>query len=301
MMVALGNWIGAADANEPPKKKRRQGNESHIAKVNTCNIPQEYLLERFVGTIAMFDESWNISNPACDWLGLTCDEQGIVKKIEWESLGPMPTEELCTTLMVDLLPGSLTTLTLVESGFAGNVDFGSLPPQLEVLKLSYNAFNGTADLENAPQTLQEVILDENLFRNCPNWTSLPTSLIYLSIQGNQLRGELQLQMLPPKLVTLALSGNRLSGDLDLNHLPATMEEVYLSLNMFDGFAVLDSLPVGLKELTLNDNTELSGKVDRADLPDDIFWLHGNTKIAVKDGDKYTIGKSSINSRIQRPM
>ena len=55
------------------------------AKVSCAIVPQEYELENFVKDVTKaYFPSWNTNTPACEWIGVFCNELG---KISRNSLG----------------------------------------------------------------------------------------------------------------------------------------------------------------------------------------------------------------------
>ena len=215
------------------------------AKVSSSILPAEHDLIRLIQGVKNPDPSWTPDTPACDWVGVSCNDAEKVRAIRWEWM-----QSLYGTLSLRYLPVSLVSFSVDrtfnlahENKLSGEIELTSLPAGLTDFNLSENRFNGSVDL-----------------------TSLPENLTHLYLNGNDLCGEVCLDYLPLKLQHLSLSKNHFTGTPILTKLPPALVSLGLSQNQFEGHINLDALPLSLKHLWLDENKELSGTYSLNMLP-----------------------------------
>ena len=257
------------DAQEPPLKRRRsssptpdsfsslqptgvQARKSYGAKVRGTVMPQEYELEKLLERITSRYDSWNVSNHACDWSGMKCNEEREVTVIDWTCCG------IRGPLNWAHLPSTLKEMYACGDEIQGDLPLEDFPNHLEVLSLFDNYLRGELDFSQLPKTMKQLFLNRNDFEGHVDLTCLPTTLLYLELQQNTLCGEVRLDKLPEGLQGLNLGENEFSGTLDLEHLPTTLEELRLDHNEFEGTVDLSELPDTLSKLDLSGNTDLTG-------------------------------------------
>mmetsp|Transcript_22827 Transcript_22827/g.31320 ORF Transcript_22827/g.31320 Transcript_22827/m.31320 type:complete len:197 (+) Transcript_22827:53-643(+) len=107
------------------------------------------------------------------------------------------------------------------------------------------------------------------------WDYLPRTLETIYVQENELSGGVNLCGLPFGILLLHAAKNRFSGQLDFSSLPPNIKRLYLNDNLFSGEIKFDSLPKDMIMLYLQDNAQLSGKIERANLP---RLLHSNSDL-----------------------
>ena len=251
----------------------RRITEKRPSKVRGAQLPQEYELSQFIQHIHKTKTTWNTSNPACEWEGVTCDEELNVMEVNWGFMflsGSPSWGDLCRTVR---------NFSVWENGLTGGVSFSELPPGLSYLQLSTNAFSGELDLTHLPARLESLLLKDNKFEGNVDLTHLPSTLRKLCMSENQISGKVNLTGLPRKLSDLSFPDNKLTGPLDLEHLPPSLVHLDCENNNFTGVAKFDRLPRSFEILRVTNNPMLSGYVETSKLPKTLkcIWV-GNTRI-----------------------
>mmetsp|Transcript_2149 Transcript_2149/g.2903 ORF Transcript_2149/g.2903 Transcript_2149/m.2903 type:complete len:200 (-) Transcript_2149:39-638(-) len=160
-------------AADSPKGTTRAG------KVRGMFLPPEYELTKFISDVQNVHESWNTTTPACEWIGVTCSEQGEVSRIAWSGRG------LSGTLHWGSIPRSVTYLELSGNQLSGCVSFALLPPVLERMWLQGNRFTGELHLEDLPPTMLILNISRNQFTGFVDLSFLKDSKITgFDITGN---------------------------------------------------------------------------------------------------------------------
>ena len=229
-------------------------------KIRGANLPQEYELTRLTCEIANPPSSWNTSTKASDWMGVSCDENSRVTRINWSYM------DLIGTLQWDYLCSTLQEFQVWQNGFSGNVPLNKLPAEMTKLEISCNAFSGELDFSHLPEKMDTIILTQNNFEGCVDLTRLPEALTFFNINENNFSRSVCLSNLPSNLRLLGLARNHFTGPLDLQHLPPSLQVFEGHGNLFSGIVLLDCLPEGLRKLTLEENTKLVGEIDKDVIP-----------------------------------
>ena len=213
------------DNISPGKRKR-----SHLGRVHGRQLPDEFSIERFIQNVTgERDESWSSAYPAYQWKGVTCNREGKVTGIEWN------TTKLQGTLHWENLPSTVEHLSLRGKCYA------------------YSLLGGTLDLSVLPRGLKTIDLAGNSFYGPLDLTALPPHLETAIFYGNDFSGSVDLAALPPRLESADFHENSCSGLLDLAQLPPTLKELSLRSNKFKGSVDLTKLPEVLEELELDNN------------------------------------------------
>ena len=249
----------------------------------TSRPSDEVWLERFLQNVTgERDKTWSSAYPACQWRNVTCNMEGKVTGINWNTeklQGTLHWENLPSTvehlllrgrsdkqtrlggtLDLSVLPRGLKTLYLAGHSFYGPLELTALPPHLEEANFSLNYFSGSLDLTRLPSTLKWISLSWNQFKSSVDLTKLPGGMTNLELDHNQLSGEISLNQLPRSLQHLYLNQNHLCGPVDLTKLPGGMTNLELDHNQLSGEISLNQLPRSLQHLYLNQNN-FSGPVD----------------------------------------
>ena len=266
--------VSSVTQDEGRSAKRRKRNEGispvreeatpHKAikahKVRGAQLPQEYELAHFVQDLKYPHRTWNSSVPACEWIGVTCDEELRVTDIEWWFMGlkgPLQWDHLCHTVRDFSARGSK---------IQGSVPLDVLPSEMTKFLIINNGFSGELDFLHLPHAIKGLYLNDNKFQGCVDLTHLPATLRVLKVYLNQLSGEVDLTRLPQRMEELILTANRFTGSLNLQHLPPSLKILECNQNLFVGLVMFDRLPINLLKLDLSENAGLCGELDRAVLP-----------------------------------
>mmetsp|Transcript_18743 Transcript_18743/g.25890 ORF Transcript_18743/g.25890 Transcript_18743/m.25890 type:complete len:280 (+) Transcript_18743:48-887(+) len=262
--------MSLSDAQKPhaPRNSHNEGNEEgkhnvRIGRVGGSNLPQEYELARFVELVENPHPTWNVSTPACEWKGVTCEDGLHVTKIDWENVAEL--NSLSGSIQWEWLPQKILVVDVAKQKLSGNVPLKTLPSKLRVLNLVLNQFSGGLDLQFLPNTLEKVWVDYNNFQDGVDLTQLSQSLLALTLSSNKLSGHVDLVSLPSGMTCLNLSRNLFTGPVQLRRLPATLKALYLNNNHFTGLARLDNLPESLEVLWMHDNDELASEGNPLDI------------------------------------
>ena len=229
------------------------------SKVRGANLPQEYELERVVRNIENPHRSWNASTSACEWNGVTCDQDMHVEDIHWSFKDLSLFEFHECSFGFEFLPQTIRSLDIGRNELSGPVQLDLLPSNLNILKIGHNKFDGGLDLTRLPCTLEHANFNKNRFEGNVDLTLLPPSLREFS--SNTLSGDIVLDVLPQIMTVLVLHDNKFTGNLDLQHLPVSLEVLSCKNNCFSGLVQFDNLPPRLETLALHGNSELHGIVD----------------------------------------
>lgn len=213
----------------PPSKILKLG------KLRGAVLPVEYDLLRLIENITNPHNSWMGDTPACEWMGVVCNEKLQVTKIEWGLM------KLQGTIIWSALPNSLRDLSLLNNQLTGHVDLTHLPEGLNELWIMQNYFSGSVDLTCLSCGLNKLFMSNNEFVGSVDLTQLPDSLMSLSLSRNHLTGSIDLMCLPHEMKYLYLNNNELSGIADLTLLPKNMVRLDLSKNCFVQF-ISETIP-----------------------------------------------------------
>ena len=248
------------------------------AKVNSMVLPPEHVLLRLVAKVVNPHKSWNSKTGICNWFGVKCDAQGVVKEIRWWAQG------LHGELNLRHLPHTLSSFCVEVNKFSGPALLHVLPITLEYFNLNQNKFFGALDLASLPRALLSTNLSSNQFTGEVCLAMLPTHLERLSLDSNSLSGSIDLTQLPTSIKALSLSMNKFSGDLCFSKLPRTLESLDISGNAFSGSPDLTRLPE-INYYNLSDNVAMQGEIEI--LPRGMFVR--NTQIKVLGHDAQASG------------
>ena len=114
--------------------------------------------------------------PPCDWNGVQCEENLIVK-IDWSYDLRVEISSLCwlpstvrtldvahtyinNSLETRLLPKQLVWCNLVSCGISGTLELRTLPPQMKRLELQQNKLKGEVRLTHLPTTMEYIDLSK---------------------------------------------------------------------------------------------------------------------------------------------
>ena len=149
------------------------------------------LLRGAIDRAGVLSSSWDPSESACSWEGVSCDESGSVTELNLQGLelqGQLPLDEnLWSTL------SSLQNVNL-----ANNQVSGFLPPQLSAVEdLEYISVRGNNLESPLPSSWSELsnvrgidVGNNNLYGDLPSdWSDL-NSLVALDLSGNDFSGEI---------------------------------------------------------------------------------------------------------------
>ena len=261
------------------------GFDSRRGKVNSMLLPPEDMLESFISNLTVRHQSWRKGKrnmfgrkqrvSVCKWLGVTCDMDQNVRRIEWISF------DLLGSLQWGSLPNTLVACNLFDNKLGGFVVLGFLPPNLLSFTLTSNAFVGEISLTHLPSKLETIRMTDNQFVGSVDLTNLPSGLKHLYLNKNKFSGTVDLSHLPD-LKYLYLSSNRFTGPLSLRHLSESLEFVSFHHNYFSGLVLFDQLPKSLIFLSVRNNRDLYGQIDSSVFPKNLRDIeHQNTEIQFK--------------------
>ena len=173
-------------AQGPGPTSITQRRKSTSAGGKTSRPSDEVWLGRFLQNVTGDrDKTWSSAYPACQWKGVTCNREGEVTGINWNTVGlqgtlhwenlPSTVEHLLLwirgrsdkqtrlggTLDLSVLPRGLKTIYLAGHSFYGPLELTALPPHLEEANFSLNYFSGSLDLTRLPSTLKWISLSWN--------------------------------------------------------------------------------------------------------------------------------------------
>ena len=293
------------------RKKKRL----HLGRVRGHKLPDELLLEGFLQNVTGWrGKTWSAAYPACQWKGVTCDKEGRVTGINWNTVElqgtphwenlPSTVEHLLLrgrfdkqtrlggTLDLSVLPRGLKTIYLSGHSFYGPLELTALPPHLEKADFSGNNFEGSLDLTRLPSTLKWISLSWNQFKGSVDLTKLPGGMTNLELDHNQLSGAISLTKLPNTLNQLFLHNNRLTGVADLRLVldssrKRSKVELQLENNFFRGYYPKGSIPT---RVSYKPQNSLSSKVRTGTNP--IAQGPGPTSITQRRKSTSAGGKTS---------
>uniref|UniRef100_A0A7S4KHV5 Uncharacterized protein n=1 Tax=Paramoeba aestuarina TaxID=180227 RepID=A0A7S4KHV5_9EUKA len=149
---------------------------------------------------------------ACQWEGVSCDENSIIRCLEWEN------KEW------DRPESAKFRLSYMFLRF--------LPPTLVKVAIKHQPW-----------------LESGFQKDDVNTRCFPRRAVDVALVACKLTGTIDMTCLPVNLMVLILRQNRLYGTILLKHLPPTLETVDLQGNPIDRVIVSnDSLPMGLKQI-----------------------------------------------------
>ena len=242
-------------------------------KVRATNFPQEYQLSRFIEDVKNPHSLWNSSNHACDWKGVTCQDDLQVTGIDWRDM------DLKGSLHWDWLPYSLLSFSGTHNKLSGEVVLNTLPPHLSYFDATKNFFSGKLDLCHFTHSLQHFLINTNKLEGSLDLTQLPPHLEHLGISRNKFSGAVRFDRLPPSLLYFDLSHNTFTGPLHVQNLPSKLQAFFCNNNCFSGLVLIDNLPTQLEHFTMNMNFRLFGRIDKSILPATLLNFNiANTKI-----------------------
>ena len=259
--------------------------KSRVAKVSSCNLPQELELAHLVQDITNPHPSWKSSTPACEWAYLKCNERGEVSELIWKKsfkLDSNPSIYTYKRIFIDGMEPKAENAFLGLGKIEGALHLAYLPRTLQLLDVSYQVkgLTGEVPWNYLPSNLEIFSLNSNKFSGSVDLTSLPPKMRRLGISRNKFNGDVSLSTLPAGLVDLYLDSNLFTGTLDLTSLPNSLKTLRLKFNMFSGVVDLTHLPASLKDLSLTSNSELRGMGKRSELP--MFTYVDYTQIVVTE-------------------
>ena len=285
-------FIHLSDVQEPPLKRLKQSDNAvlhegdalvsspvhHSPKALGAKLKQEYELARFVQNISKLHSSWNTATPACDWKGITCNNQTEVTRIDWSLL-------LEGYVDWNLLPRTVVRFDgYGNDKLTGTLPLDSLPSQFDYLMLYDCAFQGILDLSRMPASMTSLGVGKNQFHGTLDLTVFPAGMQVFTAPENQFTGEIDLSQLPSKMMSIALSRNGFTGTPDLEHLPPKMEMVCLDYNEFSGKSYLNSLPESMWMLDLDCNYNLTVEYDDSKFRDEITLASHGVKFIVHEDE-----------------
>ena len=143
-------------------------------------LSQQELMELFIFGLNKPEKicgSRDDPNDVCEWEGITCNDDGEVKRFLWVSKQQNGTG----TLGFEFLPCSMKAVSMFLNALSGTIQLADLPEKMEELSLSFNQLTGSLDLDGLPATVRELDLSRNKFTANPTkghlsvvgWTSTP--------------------------------------------------------------------------------------------------------------------------------
>ena len=227
-----------------PKKRRRVG------KISSATLPAQIEMEKLLAELDNKHDSWSASTAVCSWMGVICDAEEVVIKIEGHNLSGV--------LVWKYLPWTLRILLVnaehpYRHQLRGSVDTTTLPPKLSELWLHDNVLDGPLNLSHLPQSISLLNASANRFSGTLALEALPPLLLMLQLSRNNFHGSVDLRTLPDTLTLLLLDGNDLSSCPELTSLPRGMTKLSLAQNRFSGVLDLRKLPRNLRSLHLLGN------------------------------------------------
>eukprot|EP00008_Paramoeba_atlantica_P013810 CAMPEP_0201494280 /NCGR_PEP_ID=MMETSP0151_2-20130828/46379_1 /ASSEMBLY_ACC=CAM_ASM_000257 /TAXON_ID=200890 /ORGANISM="Paramoeba atlantica, Strain 621/1 / CCAP 1560/9" /LENGTH=255 /DNA_ID=CAMNT_0047882415 /DNA_START=44 /DNA_END=811 /DNA_ORIENTATION=- len=209
------------------------------AKVKRHILPPEVQLSRFLGTKNCKTLDISESRPLRHWKGIGCDEDGVVRTIEYqyedllnvewfelpETIRDVHITDCSLSCSFDLswFPRGTTKICVEWNHLSGSLNFDDIPPKLESLDIRSNRMNGTLDLSALPEGLVELDLGRNLFTGNIDLSSLPSTLRALVLDQNSLLGLVDVTKMREGIQTLFLYQNHFTGVLDFRHVPNTLQ------------------------------------------------------------------------------
>ena len=206
--------------------------------------------------------TWNTSIALpCTWIGVTCDTEGSVTKVELrhrDLVGTLPPElALATNLEVISIAGSGGAD--VKSKITGSIPslWGELLTSLRVLELYDNRLSG-----RIPESFWKL-----------------SNLEHFSLDGNQLTG-----IFPS---SLGMMTSLKTFDLSSNNLVGTIPEKWSALSSLSRLSLKNNLmygtlPAGLSSLSMLQELHLQGNSFMDSLPDDLRFLTNLGWLSLQD-------------------
>ena len=143
-----------------------------------ASLPQEYKLLKFIENVSNHHASWEAGTPACEWDGVTCNQEGKVMGIDWAA------RKLEGSLEWKHLPDTLLKLRMSSNKLSGSIALEDLPPHLEYLSLGSNNFTGSINLQAMPRTMKKLLLGNNELSGSVSFFNLPEDLSFLYLADN---------------------------------------------------------------------------------------------------------------------
>ena len=144
----------------------------------SASLPQEYKLLKFIENVSNRHTSWDADIPACEWDGVTCNEEGKVVKIDWSL------RNLGGTLEWKHLPDTLLEIRMYSNKLSGSIVLEDLPPGLEYLSVGTNRFTGCVNLQAMPKTMKKLLIGNNELGGSVSFCHLPDKLFFLYLADN---------------------------------------------------------------------------------------------------------------------
>ena len=121
--------------DQSPHMKRRKQHRDVSSSAEVCNpssrpgkirgalLPQEYELQRLISDVMSPDPSWKTSTAACDWAGVTCNEQGEVTEIDWSYSSVLRAYggSIARRLYLEHIPEPFYEYTYQATAFLGSI------------------------------------------------------------------------------------------------------------------------------------------------------------------------------------
>ena len=117
--------------------------------------------------------------PVCDWHGVTCDTDDVVRDIEW-------TTGVGLSFDMDFIPQTVRQLALMDARSNNTTPFST---------------------RKLPRDLKHCYLVHCDLRGCLNMATLPSNLIDINVQNNRLSGTVSLLEIPRSLQSIDLRSN----------------------------------------------------------------------------------------------
>ena len=190
------------------------------------------------------NDGWNTTNNPCNWYGITCENNSVVRielSTEYKKNPPLFYVYVPNNNLVGTIPNfkglpNLQRLSLFNNHLSGTIpDFSGLP-NLKDLDLNNNQLTGPiSDFSGLPNLQVLELQDNQLMGPIPNFSGLP-NLKELDLSNNQFTGPIPNFRSQLNLQTLSLSSNQLTGDL-----PDFKEQSNLSVLNLEGNQLTDTL------------------------------------------------------------
>ena len=173
-------------------------------------------MARFVDKLINPHKTWQVSNPACSWRGVHCDQHGKISEIRWEDVQT----KLTGVLQWPYLPRTTKVFTLYVYSegrlpLTGSLPCGALPPGLNEFVLSNTNSDGGLSLEELPREIRSFDVHDNKFSGTVDLRALPETLEELFLNDNGLEGLVDVTKLPKKMSELHLYATDLAIPSDM--------------------------------------------------------------------------------------
>ena len=245
---------------------------SALGRLDYATMSQQALMETAVSQAddpkieAFCDKKGNFLDVQ-DWRGVTCDSEGNVVGISWNSR---------IAVCLSWLPATVQTVFMNSGSLFGVhrivLQFGALPRDLHIIDLRHVRVSNEVSFDTLPQEIEEIIMIATDAKGEIKLESIPETLRRIQIRSHELslidlkcsakgltdievssgtlHGSLNFRESPPSLIYLNLESNELEGTLSFEGAAQSLKRISLHRNTFQGTLRLQFLPRALIEINI---------------------------------------------------